>query len=169
MVFKPWLIHRSSKAQKNNESLRQSVGYNNSKYIGIVYTNNAPHKIDAADKLSTLLKMEGKKVKILAYERNNSIKHLPYDTITPDNFSFWGSFKGKPLEDFVKAEFDFLICIDEQPNTLVRCILAYSKAKCRVGRHEESNEPSFEMLVQNGKGENIDWIDSIYHYLKIIA
>jgi len=169
MIFKPWLIHRTSKAQKHNISLRKSIAYKQAKYLGIIFTNSEHIKIDAADKLSTLLKMDGKKVKIIAYERRNSIKHLPYDTISSENFSFWGGFIGKPIEDFVNAEFDFLICIDEQPNPMIRSILANSQAKCRVGRYEESNEPSFEMLVGNGNSENLAWVDSIYHYIKILA
>ena len=169
MIFKPWLIHRTTKAQNINKGLRKSIAYSKAQKLGIIFNTDDHSKIDAVDKLSTLLKMDGKKVKILAYERQNSVKHLPYDTFSAVNFGFWGGFIGKPIEDFVKVEFDFLICIDEQPNTMIKSILANSIAKCRVGRYEENNEPLFEMLVQNNKTQNMEWVDSIYHYIKLLA
>ena len=169
MIFKPWLNHRTTKAQKANKDLRKSIAYSKSQRIGIIFNTDDHSKIDAADKLNTLLKMDGKTVKILAYERQNAVKHLPYDTFSAVNFGFWGGFIGKPLEDFVKVEFDFLICIDKQPNAMIKSILANSKAKCRVGRYDENNEPLFEMLVKNNETKNIEWVDSIYHYIKIIA
>jgi len=169
MILTPWLNHRTNKAQKTNLNIRKSIAYKEALKIGIIFYNDEQSKIAAVDKLSALLKMDSKQVKVLAYERRNDIKHLPYDSITNDNFSFWGSYIGKPLTDFINAEFDFLICLDEQPNTLVRSILASSKAKCRVGRYEESNQPSFEMLLKNTKSEEKDWVDSIYQYIKMIS
>ena len=169
MILTPWLNHKTSKAQKSNMGLRKSIAYKEAIKIGIIFCNDEQSKIEAADRLSTLLKMDGKQVKILAYERRNDVKHLPYDSITKENFSFWGKFIGKPITDFVNAEFDFLVCLDEQPNNLVRNILASSQAKCRVGRYEESNQPSFEMLLKNTKSEDKSWVDSIYQYLKILS
>jgi len=169
MIFKPWLNHRTSKAQKLNKDLRKSIGYNKSASVGIIYTTDDHSKIDAVDKLVSLLKMDGKRVKILAYERQRSVKHLPYDTFSSEDFGFWGGFLGKPIEDFVKVDFDFLICIDEHPSTMIKSILANSQAKCRVGRYQEENEPLFEMLVQNSTDQEMSWVDSIYHYVKILS
>jgi hypothetical protein len=169
MILTPWLNHRTNKAQKKNLSIRKSVAYSETLKIGIIFCNDDQSKIEAAERLGTLLKMDGKQVKTIAYERRNDIKHLPYDSITKENFSFLGNLIGKPITDFVNNEFDFLICFDEQPNNMVRNILANSKAKCRVGRFEESNQPSFEMLLENKKSEDTDWVDSIYKYLKIIS
>ena len=169
MILTPWLNHRTNKAQKNNLSIRKSIAYSEALKIGIIFCNDDQSKIEAADRLGTLLKMDGKQVKTMAYERRNDVKHLPYDSITRENFSFFGNFIGKPITDFVNNEFDFLVCIDEQPNNLVRNILANSKAKCRVGRYEENNQPSFEMLLKNKKSGDSGWVDSIYQYLKILS
>ena len=113
--------------------------------------------------------MDGKKIKVIAYEHKNSVNHLPYDTFSKENISFWGSFLGKPINDFVNADFDFLICLDEQPNSMIRSILANSHAKCRVGRFEENNQVMFEMLLKGATSSGKNWIDSLYQYLKIIS
>ncbi|MEN8250399.1 MAG: hypothetical protein ABFS32_15805 [Bacteroidota bacterium] len=168
MIFIPWLKYRTKKAEKSGKDLRKSVGYSQAENIGILYYNNDHNKIDAAEKLSTLIKMDGKKVKVIAYEKKSTVKHLPYDTFTKENFSFWGTLIGKPINDFVDLSFDFVICLDRQPNIFLQNILATSKAKCRIGRYKKDNQQLFEMLIEEKKPGN-DWVNSVYDYLKIIS
>jgi len=168
MIFNPWVKYKTKKSQKENRALRKSVGYKEANNFGIIFNNDEQSKIEAADKLISLLKMDGKNIKTIAFERKNSIKHLPYDTFTINNFSFWGNLIGKPINDFTNAKYDFLICLDEQPNLLIRNILANSKAKCRIGRYDEINQPTFEMLLQNSNAKDQDWVDSMYQYLRVI-
>ena len=169
MILKPWLNFRTNKAQKKNKGLRESVAYKTANSIGIVFCNDEQSKIEDADKLIDLLKKDNKKVKVIAQEHKSAVKHLPYDTFNDDNFSFWGNFIGKPIIDFINAEYDFLICLDEQPNHLVRSILANSQAKCRVGKFEENNQQTFEMLLEDRTKNGHNWVDSMYGYIKIIS
>lgn len=168
MILTPWQKYKTEKAQKKNSELRISGAYAIANNIGIVFHNNAQAKIEEAEKLGTLIKMDGKKVKIIAYEHKSSIKHLPYDTFTRANFDFWGGFVGKPILDFVNAEFDFLICLDQEPNTLVKSVLANSNAKCRIGRLSEESQDTFEMLF-DASGEGVEWIEKLYQYLKKLS
>jgi len=169
MILTPWLNFKTNKAQKQNKALRKSVAYEAAGMFGIVYFNDDHKKIEEAEKLIALLKMDGKTVKAIAYEHKTSVKHLPYDTFNKENIGFWGSFIGKPINDFVEAEFDFLICLDEQPNSMIRSILANSHAKCRIGRFNENNEEVFEMLINNSEKQGKNWVDSLYQYLKILS
>ena len=168
MIFTPWQKYRIRKAQEANVERRQSGSYERSTNIGIIYHNDDQVKIDEAEKLGTLIKMDGKTVKTIAYEHRNSIKHLPYDTISKSNFDFWGGFIGKPLQDFVSTEFDFLICLDKEPNIMVKSILAHSQARCRIGRYNEENQRTFEMLYDN-TGNGQQWVENLYAYLKKLA
>ena len=168
MIFTPWQKYRTKKAQEANYSHRNSGSYEKSSHLGIIYHNDDQSKIEDAEKIATLLKMDGKNVKTIAYEQRNSVKHLPYDTFTRANFDIWGRFLGKPLQDFVEADFDFLICLDEEPNLLIKSILAHSKAKCRVGRYNEENQHTFEMLFDNAS-EGKQWVDNLYEYLKKLS
>lgn len=169
MIFTPWQKYKTSKAQKENYRLRKSADYASANQLGIVFHNNEQSKIDAADKLSTLLRMDGKRVKLIAYEPKTAIKHLPYETFTKKNFDFWGKMSGKHLLDFVNTDFDFLICLDEHPNQYILSLLANSKAKCRIGRFSEDNQPTFEMLIEDKKQNGINWIDRLYQYIKKLA
>ncbi len=169
MILLPWLKYKTNKAQKSNIGLRQSVAYSTASNIGIIFCNDEISKIDAADKLIGLLKKDKKKVKVIAQEHKSVVKHLPYDTFSKENFSFWGNFVGKPINDFINADYDFLICLDQQPNSLVKSVLANSRAKCRVGKFEENNQQSFEMLLKDKGNNGHDWVDSMYNYIKIIS
>jgi hypothetical protein len=169
MILKPWLNYKTKKAQKKNKGLRQSIAYKTSSKIGIVFCNDEQSKIENADKLIVLLKKDDKNVKVIAQEPKNGVKHLPYDTFTKENFSFWGDFIGKPINDFVNMEYDFLICLDENPNDLVRSVLANSQAKCRIGKFEEDNQQTFEMLLKDKANNGHNWIDSMYQYIKILS
>jgi uncharacterized protein DUF6913 len=169
MILRPWFNYKINKAQNENLDLRKSIAYKSASLFGIVFCYDEQKKIEDADKLMTLLKMDGKMVKTIAYEHKNAIKHLPYDTFSKENFSFWGDFIGKPIIDFVNTEFDFLICLDERPNDMVRSILANSQSKCRVGRFEEANQQTFEMLLEDKNNQGKDWVDSMYQYLKILS
>ena len=169
MILKPWLNFKTNRAQKNNKGLRESVAYKAADRFGVIFCNDEQSKIEDADKLISLLKKDKKKVKVIAQEHKSAVKHLPYDTFNDDNFSFWGDFIGKPINDFIDAEHDFLICLDDQPNHLVRSILANSRAKCRIGKFEENNQQTFEMLLEDRTKNGHNWVDSVYRYIKIIS
>jgi hypothetical protein len=165
----PWLNFKTNRAQKNNKGLRESVAYKAATRFGVVFCNDEQSKIGDADKLISFLKKDNKKVKVIAQENKSEVKHLPYDTFNADNFSFWGNFIGKPINDFINAEHDFLICLDDQPNHMVRSILANSRAKCRIGKFEENNQQTFEMLLEDRTKNGHNWVDSVYRYIKIIS
>jgi uncharacterized protein DUF6913 len=169
MILRPWLNFKTKKAYKSNSGLRESVSYKSAERIGILFCNDEQRKLNDVDKLSDLLKKDNKKVKIIAQENKSGFKHLPYDTFNEDNFSFWGKFIGKPINDFIKADYDFLICLDDRPNHMIRSILANSQAKCRIGKFDEDNEQMFEMMLESSASNGRDWVDSIYSYIKIIS
>ncbi len=169
MIFTPLQNYKINKAQKKNIELRESIAYEKASYFGIIYHNNEQSKIDAAEKLSTLLKMDNKKVKNIAFEHKSTIKHLPYDTLTNENFDFWGGLKGKVATDFIQADFDFLICLDNEPNGPIKSILANSQAKCRVGKYNEENQLTFEMLLVDKSNNYVLWVEELYQYLKQLS
>lgn len=169
MILKAWLKYKTNKAQRNNKGLRESVAYKTANRIGIIFCNDEQSKIEDADKLISLLRKDNKKVKVIAQEHKSAIKHLPYDTFNHDNFDFWGNFIGKPINDFVSTDYDFLICLDQEPNHLVRSILANSQAKCRIGKYEVNNQQTFEMLLKDKGNNGHNWVDSMYRYINLIS
>ena len=169
MILKAWLNYKTNKAQSANKRLRESVAYKTASKIGIIFCNDEQRKIEDADKLVSLLKKDSKKVSVIAQEQEKAVKHLPYDTFNKENFSFWGKFIGKPINDFISADYDFLVCLDEQPNFLIRSILANSQAKSRIGKFNENNQQTFEMLLKDKGNNGHDWVDSMYRYINLIS
>ena len=169
MILKAWLNYKTNKAQSANKRLRESVAYKTASKIGIIFCNDEQRKIEDADKLVSLLKKDSKKVSVIAQEQEKAVKHLPYYTFNKENFSFWGKFIGKPINDFISADYDFLVCLDEQPNFLIRSILANSQAKCRIGKFNENNQQTFEMLLKDKSNNGHDWVDSMYRYINLIS
>ena len=167
MIFKPWYRYKIRQALKTGKQ-RHSPGYKQAGQIGLLFFYDDNQKLEAAERLVSMLKTDGKKVKVLACERKKTIRHLPYDSFSQDDFGFWGSINHKGLQDFIKAEFDYLICLDQRPTLLERYIISGSQAKCRVGFYEPGNEETFEMLVAPGQNGQ-DWVLSVYNYLKQLS
>jgi len=106
MIFKPWYRHKIRQALKAGKQ-RHSPGYKQAEQIGLLL----------AERLESMLRTDGKKVKVLACERKKTIRHLPYDSFSQDDFGFWGSINHKGLQDFITADFDYLICLLLRPTS----------------------------------------------------
>lgn len=168
MIFNQALSYKTKRYQKDNHKLRSSVPYSEAVHIGIIFSNDSPEKSAMAEKLSTLYKEDKKQAKVLAYDRNIQVKHLPFESFTNKDLSFWGSFIKQSINQFTDTSFDFLICLDNPPGMIIQNIIAKSKAKCRVGISANSNVPDglFELIIQTAKNSNL--IDSVYTYTKNI-
>ncbi len=168
MVLGKALSYKTNKFSKANFGLRASVPYNNAIHIGILFSNNTPDISILAEKLKLTLRADDKQIKVLAYNHNVQIKHLPFESFSKKDISFWGDFTNQSVNNFTDKPFDFLICLDSHPGVIVRNILAKSKAKCRVGVCEniDNNQNLFELIIQNSN--ELDLVDSVYNYTKNI-
>lgn len=168
MVLSQALIYKTKRFLKSNLGFRVSVPYVDAKSIGIIFSNNTPDKAKLAEQLKSLLNADDKKIKVLAYDRNVQVKHLPFESFSKKDLSFWGSFTNQSVDNFANISFDFLICLDHNPGDIIRNLLAKSKAKCRVGICDdyETYHKLFEMIIQSSNENNI--VDSVYSYTKNI-
>jgi hypothetical protein len=168
MILGQALSYKTKMFLKQNLSIRESVSYNNAQSIGVIYSNDTPEKTKLAERLKDLLQADGKKVKVLAYDRNVEVQHLPFESFSKKDLSFWGSFNKQSIDNFNDTTFDFLYCLDNNPGEIIKNILAKSKAKCRVGICDnfEAHQNTFELIVQSAKDSNV--IDSVYSYTKKI-
>jgi len=164
------LKYRTNRLIRKSTSKRNSIAFNEANKIGIVYTSYGPETTDTVELLVDKLKKDGKQVKVLVYERNTSVKHLPFDTFTGNDINFWCQFKNDKIINFIDQNFDFLFFLDERPNIIIKNILAKSKAKCIVGKYSEENEALLNLMVMHKKGETADEIvNKIYHYAKLVS
>ena len=168
MILGQALSYKTNRFLKQNLSIRESVSYNNAQSIGVIYSNDTPEKTKLAERLKELLLADGKKVKVLAYDRNVEVQHLPFESFSKKDLGFWGNFIKQSIDNFSNTTFDFLYCLDNKPGEIIKNILAKSKAKCRVGIcHDfEAYQNTFELIVQTANDSNI--IDSVHSYTKNI-
>ncbi len=168
MILGQALSYKTNRFLKQNHGIRTSVPYGQAQHIGVIYSNDTPEKTKLAEKLKDLLQADGKKVKVLAYDRNVEVQHLPFESFSKKDLSFWGNFNKQSIDNFNDTTFDFLYCLDNNPGEIIKNILAKSKAKCRVGICDdfEAYQNTFELIVQSAKDSNV--IDSVYSYTKKI-
>lgn len=169
MVLSQVLSYKTNRFIKLNQDIRKSVPYVESKNIGIIFSNDDSEKSIYAEKLKSLLNEDRKQIKVLAYDRNVEVKHLPFESFSKKDINFWGSFTNQSIDNFAGTSFDFLICLDNNPNEIIRNLLAKSQAKCRVGICDnfENYSKLFELVIQSSNDVNL--VDNVYAYTKKIG
>lgn len=168
MILGQALSYKTNRFLKQNHAIRTSVPYVQAKNIGIIFSNDSPDKTTLAEDLKSLFLVDGKRVKVLAYDRNVEVQHLPFESFSNKDLSFWGNFTKQSIDNFSDTTFDFLYCLDKNPGEIIKNILAKSKAKCRVGVCDdfEAYQKTFELIVQTANDSSI--IESVYSYTKNI-
>ncbi len=169
MVNKTLLSYKTKSFVKKNTAQRSSMAYNSAETIGIVFSIDDEQKHDSIKRFIHLLENDGKKVEVLAYLPKKKDNHeFLFDFFTVKDLNFWGSFTSQKVEQFAAKTFDYLFYIDIDSNAFIRNILAMSKAKCRVGKFNQENEPFCEMMIQTANDIN-SLVDEMYKYTKILS
>ena len=161
-----FLRMRTLKALRKNGSLRASLPYKLAHNIGIMFSVEDKQKHLDIKEFIHHLEQDGKKVQVLEYlplkKENYEFK---FDFFTINDLNFWGKLNSETAIKFSETPFDYLFYIDKEPNPLALYLLATSKAKCRIGRFSENENPFFEMMIeQNGTTKGL--IDTMYKYTK---
>lgn len=157
---------RTRNALKKNESLRASLPYTQAASIGIMFSVEDKQKHLDIKEFIHKLENDGKKVQVLEYlplKKENY--EFMFDFFTIKDLTFWGKINSALAQKFSDTPFDYLFYIDREPNPMALFLLASSKARCRVGRHFEEDEPFFEMMIEQN-GTNKGLIESMYNYTK---
>ncbi|WP_224999216.1 hypothetical protein [Cesiribacter sp. SM1] len=151
---------------RNNRSKRGSVTYRDAKKVGILFTMNSLDDYESIRQFENRLKKDGKEVNVLSYlPKNVENFHFHYDIFSITDFSATGQVKAGNITNFLEQKFDYLICLDKEPNLYIEYILAASAARCRIGNYVENKESLFELMIRlNGNNSVNNLIQQIYHY-----
>jgi len=155
---------RTETALKKNKTTRTSIPYKKAVSIGMIFTVEDKEKHEAIKEFISQLERDGKEVQVLEFLPEKKINHeFKFDFFTTKDISFWGDLNGTTALKFIEAPFDFLFCIDKESNPLILHVLARSKAHCRVGQFNDSENQYFELMIeQNGTTKGL--IDAMYNY-----
>ena len=161
-----FLHHRTNSALKKNDSIRTSLPYKQVQSVGILFSVEDKPKHDAIKDFIKQLQLDGKKVMVLEFlPKHKDNYEFMFDFFTVKDLTFWGKVESRDADKFIETPFDYLYCIDKNSNPLILHVLARSKARCRIGKFSQQDNPFFELMIeQNGSVNNL--IESMYKYTK---
>jgi hypothetical protein len=168
-MVKEWIrdlmmTRRSEAARKaSDEQPRNIVNYHLVNQIGILFHLGEDVDPEPLARFIKKLEQDHKKLKILTY-LNHTHSH-PYrfyiDYFRKDDIHWSGKLEEIPkIRQFLDTQFDYLFCLESEPQPVFNELLQKTKANCRVGLYDEQRTNLFELMVQNP-----DWTD-IAHTLE---
>lgn len=164
------LQFRTNALIKKDKSARHSMRYDESKHMGILYTAEDLKKHDSIKKLKKSLERDGKKVEVLSFlPKDTQNFEFRFNFFTAKHLNMWGKITSKDVAAFADRSFDYLFYVDFESTSILRYILAMSKAHCRIGNFEEVNRPFCELMVAPELTSYNSLVDEMYKYTKILT
>lgn len=166
-LHKNLLPYRIRKARKANKVNRNGQNYSKAKRLGLLFTMNKLDDYEAIRRFEKKLKGEGKQLSVLSFlpkQVENFDFH--YDIFSGEDFSKTAKPVAENVNTFINENFDFLLCLDCDPNLYLKYILAASKAAYRIGCYGEQDDSQyFELMVRLAEGDGVEeLINQIYHF-----
>ncbi|MTI30922.1 DUF6913 domain-containing protein [Xanthovirga aplysinae] len=163
--IKQTAIRYRIKSAKKKKAERAYKKYEDTQKIGILFSSIDLDKHDKIKNLVKKLKKDGKTISILSFVDKGRENHgFDFDYYTKEDFSLFGKVISENVQKFIDEEFDLLYHIDLEENPWVTSLMAQSKAKCRVGRHSETFDSFYELMLAIKKEEVSELIDQMYYY-----
>jgi hypothetical protein len=117
------------------------------------------------------LEQDHKKLKVLTYfEQYTSNPHNFYfDYFRKSDISWKGEIISPKMNQFLDTQFDFLFCIESEPQPVFDLVLSQTKANCRIGLFDEKRTNLFELMVQNPDWNDLDHtLEQMLKYTKLL-
>lgn len=150
---------------------RNTVNYHQVNQIGILFHLSDDINPEPLARFIKKLEYDHKKLKILTYFEH--VQSHPYnfyiDYFLKADFNLMGQLASPKVEQFIDTEFDFLFCIESEPQPVFELILSQTRANCRVGLFDDRRTNLFEMMVENPEPKNIEHtLDQMLNYTKLL-
>ncbi len=159
---------RTASVLKKNKTDRINVPYGSAQKIGILFTAEDKAKYDSVKDFKQSFEDEGKKVEVLSFlGKGKENYEFRFDIFSAKDVSFWGKYTSEAVIKFADTEFDYLYCVDTEPNIFNEHIIAMSKAKCRIGIYLEERSDYYELMINLTNGALVkDLIKEMQFYTK---
>ena len=80
-----------------------------------------------------------------------------------------GEISSPKMTQFLDTQFDYLFCVESEPQPVFDILLSQSKANCRVGVFDEKRTNLFELMVENPDWTNLDHtLKQMLNYTKLL-
>lgn len=144
------------------------------KSVGIVFDATSTEDFDLVKKYITYLREMKKRVKAIGFINQKGIPALAYSKLEYDFFSLkelsWSNIpKSIYVTNFIKEEYDILLDLNLQDLFPLKYISSLSKAKFKVGRKSEHDNPVFDLMIEADISKGLKYfLRNIDTYLFII-
>ena len=167
----PWLIKREIKRSALDGG---GVHYSEAGKILILFTMQGNARINRMRELQKLFEADGKKVLflyVLLNQEDQADAHLDEGMFRMEkkDISLRGKILRGDLQNLLKEKFDFLIHADLESNVYADYMLSKIRAGSKVGRHVESREYLYDLMIEIGPENKLNFLlEEIYKYTKVI-
>jgi hypothetical protein len=164
---------RSEEARKTSDTqARNVVNYSQVNQIGILFHLTEDVEPEPLGQFIKKLEQDHKKVKSLTFlENTHSHPYRFYiDFFRKDDIKWNGNLEEIPkIRQFLDTQFDYLFCIESEPQPVFNVLLQKSKANCRIGLFDEKRTNLFEIMVDNPDWKDLPHtLEQMLNYLKIL-
>ncbi len=167
----PWLCKREIKKSARD---RGAVHYAEAGNILILFTMQGNARINRMRELQERFEADGKQVSflyVLLHADDLADAHMDKGMLRVEkkDISFAGKIFNEELIDFLKKKFDFLVHADLESNIYIDYLLCKLKARNKVGRHMKNREQFYDLMIEIGSENKLDFLlEEIYRYTKVI-
>lgn len=172
-VIKDWMINRQcAKARKEKDIFpRNTLNYHQVNQIGILFHLGPTTDSEALGRFIKKLEQDHKKLKVLTYfeQYTSNPYNFYFDYFRKSDISWKGEINSPKMNQFLDTQFDFLFCIESEPQPVFDLVLSQTKANCRIGLFDEKRTNLFELMVQNPDWNDLDHtLEQMLKYTKLL-
>lgn len=154
----PYQIKKIAAAPRNKEFIK----FPDAKSVGIVFDATNKDDFETIKRYIQQLKEITKGIHAIGFLDLKETPHLSYIKTDIDLFNkkeITGGYKpASPyIKTFMEAERDILIDANLGQKLPLRYVMAASKAKCKVGRHQEGQELYYDVMLNIGNEKGLEF------------
>lgn len=150
---------------------RNTVNYHQVNQIGILFHLTEDVDPEPLAQFIKKLEQDHKKLKIMTYlDHTHSHPYRFYiDYFRKTDINWLGEITSPKITQFLDTQFDYLFCIETEPQPVFNIILNKTKANCRVGLFHESRTNLFELMVDNPDWQDVSHtVQQMINYTKLL-
>jgi hypothetical protein len=126
--------------------------FDKAKTVGILFDATNAEDYEIVKRYVVYLREHQKRIKVIGYFSTKQIPTLTYSKLEYDFFSVKElNWLGKPtspvIQNFINEEYDLLIDLNIHDHFALKYISALSKAAFKVGKYDENNIETFDMMI----------------------
>lgn len=146
--------------QRNTQQITRKVtNLHDATTIGIAYDSTNPDNDIAVTKFAELLRSKGKTVTIIGFVNDKKIDHKGDISIFNRSETNWyGIPNSEKADRFIDQKFDLLLVPLTDACPPIEYISFLANAKYRVGPFHEEKAAFFDLMINTGEDNNINYI-----------